>query len=150
MDYNLYIILQEEDLEKVGISEIKANWGGENIQYNPRRFVSQDEVQLIFSEYRIAAVTETSVGKNQVTLKIVDGLRELEWEVNKQTEKLKSNNIIKLLQKICKLNKFIIYIFEDDEIIEQQIEYTHKTNIFLLVDEALKWESPQNIKIFCE
>lgn len=150
MDYNLYIILREEDLEAVGISEIKANWEEQSISYNPRRFVSQDEVQLIFSEYETTDITKTPVSKNQLSLKIVDGLRELEWEVNKQTEKLESNNIMKLLQKICRLDKFIIYIFEDDEIIRQQIEYTHKDNILLLISTALKWDSPQNIKIFCE
>lgn len=150
MDYNLYIILREKDLEAVGISEIKANWEEGNISYNPRRYVSQDEVQLIFSEYKMTAITETSNNKNQLTLKIVDGLRELEWEVNKQIEKLESNNIIKLLQKICRLDKFIIYIFEDDETIRQQIKYTQEENILLLISSALKWESPKNIKIFCE
>lgn len=150
MDYNLYITLQEEDLGTVGISEIFANWGGENIPYNPRRFESENKVKMVFAEYNATAITENSVGENQLTLKIVDGLRNLEWEVNKQAEKLASNNIIKILQEICKLDRFIICIFADDEIIEQQIKYTCEMSILLLVSEALNWESPQNVKILCE
>ncbi len=148
MDYNLYITLQEEDLKTVGISEIKAHWGEENISFNPRRFVFQDEVQLTFSQNKMITTTDILNSKNQVTLRVVEGLRELEWTINKHTENLESNNIIKMLQKICKLDKFIIYIFEDDKIIEQEIKYTFEKNILLLISEALKWETPQNIKIF--
>jgi len=150
MDYNLYIIIPKEDLKQVGISEITTSWGGRNIPYDPRRFMFEDKVQMFLIEHEMINKKEKSVSKNQVILKIIDGLRELEWEVNQQTENLKSNNIIKMLQKICQLDKFSIYIFEDDEIIKQQIEYTKEKDILLLVSEALKWESPQNIKIFYE
>ena len=150
MDYNLYIILREKDLEKAGIFEVKTSWGGKCISYNPRRFVFEDKIHMFLSEYSKIAGVEVSINSNQVMLKIADGLRELEWEVNKQTESLKTNSIMKILQKICRLDKFYIYFLEDDEIIEQQINYTNVGNIFSLVIEALNWESPQNIKIFCE
>lgn len=148
MDYNLYIILPEDDLEQVGITEIKASWGEENISYNPRRFMFENKVKMIFSRYKLISELEESIDKNEVTLKIMEGLRELEWDVNKETENLKSNDIIKLLQNICQLDKFSIYIFEDDEIIEQQIQYTNEINIILVVIDALKWKSPKNIRIF--
>lgn len=150
MDYNLYIVLQENDLETVGIFEIQANWEGENISYDPRRFESKDKVKMIFSEYKKAIITEGLIGKNTVFLKIADGLRELEMQVNKKPEALTSNNIIIMLQRVCKLDKFIIYIFEDDELIEQQIRYTNDKDILVLVSDALKWEAPKNIKIYCE
>lgn len=148
MDYNLYITLLEEDLKQVGIAEIKTSWGGESVSYTPRRFMFEDKVLMFFTEFEMLPSAGELVGKNQVVLRIVDGLRELEWEVNKQTENLKTNNIIKMLQKICQLDKFSIYIFGDDEIIEQHIKYNKEKDIILLVSAALLWESPQNIEIF--
>lgn len=144
MDYNLYVILPEKDLEQVGISEVKVNWGEDIFSYVPRRFMFEDKVQMIFSKYR----THEAIDENEVSLRIMDGLHELEWDVNKEQENLKSNNIIRMLQKICQLGKFDICFFEDDEIIEQQVEYTNEMNIIYLVIDTLNWESPQNIEIY--
>ena len=144
MDYNLYIILPEKDLKQVGISEVKISWGEEIFSYDPRRFMFEDKVQMIFSKCRI----HEAVDENEMPLRIMDGLHELEWDVNKERENLKSNNIIRMLQKICQLDKFSICFFEDDEIIERQIEYTNERNIVQLVVDVLNWESPQNIEIY--
>lgn len=144
MDYNLYIILPEKDLKQVGISEVKVSWGEEIFSYDPRRFMFEDKIQMIFSKCRI----HEAVDENEVPLRIMDGLHELEWDVNKERESLESNNIVRMLQKICQLDKFSISFFEDDEIIERQIEYTNERNIVQLVVDVLNWESPQNIEIY--
>lgn len=148
MDYNLYMVLNEKDLESIEIVEMKANWGGENISYSPKRFIFQDKVQMFLSESPKLFKMEEAIDGVEIVLKIVDGLRELEWEVNNQKESLITNNIMMMLQKVCSLDKFSIYIFEDDGIIEQQVNGTGEKNIFLLVSEALNWESPKNVKIF--
>lgn len=148
MDYNLYMVLNEKDLESIEIVEMKANWGGENISYSPKRFIFQDKVQMFLSESPKLFKMEEAIDGVEIVLKIVDGLRELEWEVNNQKESLITNNIMMMLQKVCSLDKFSIYIFEDDGIIEQQVNCTGEKNIFLLVSEALNWESPKNVKIF--
>lgn len=148
MDYNLYMVLNEKDLESIEIVEMKANWGGENISYSPKRFIFQDKVQMFLSESPKLFKMEEAIDGVEIVLKIVDGLRELEWEVNNQKESLITNNIMMMLQEVCGLDKFSIYIFEDDGIIEQQVNWTGEKNIFLLVSEALNWESPKNVKIF--
>ena len=148
MDYNLYIILSEEDLEQVGISEIKTSWGEEDISYDPRRFMFEDKVQMFFSKYKFRSEMAEAVDEREVTLKIMGGLRELEWDANEEREHLKSNCIIRMLQKICQLDKFSICLFEDDEMIDRQIKFSSEKNVIQIVSDALNWESPQNIKIF--
>ncbi len=148
MDYNLYIVLLEEDMERVGISEKKVSWGGESVEYNPRRFLFEDKVQLLFTNSKMLYGLDIVIDETQMVLKVINGLRELEWEVNNQISDLKTNSIIKMLQKICQLDKFSICIFEDDETIDQQIKYTKDKDILLLIRTALKWNSPQNIRIY--
>lgn len=149
MDYNLYITLREEDLAKVGIFEKKASWGGERISYSPRRFVFEDKEYFCFLEMSISSRLKQFDVQNLVSLRIMEGLRELEWVVNRNMENLKSNDIIRMLEKICQLEKFSIIIFEDDEIVGQRIEYTDGRDICSLICLALNWESPKNIEIFC-
>lgn len=152
VDYNLYIALPEEDLREVGICERKAEWGGKEIPYDPRRFVSKESVKMTFSGYRPIIGTENSDGnkecKKMIVLRIAEGLHDLEWEVNRQAEQLASDNIMTLLQRVCELKEYAISVFEDDEIIERRIKYTCGQDIFSFIREALDWESPQNMEIY--
>lgn len=148
MDYNLYIILKKEDLKKVGIFELKNSWEGNEFSYSPQKFIFENKIQMICSEDRMLPGVKDCTNNNQIILKIVNGLRELEWEVNKESDKLKFNVIVKMLQLISQLNEFSIYIFRDDEIIKQQIKFNNKKNLLLLITKALKWTLPQDIRIY--
>lgn len=150
MDYNLYIILKKKDLKNVGIFELKNSWEGNEISYSPQKFIFEDKIQMICSEDRMLPGVKECTDNNQIILKIVNGLRELEWEVNKESDKLKFNVIVKMLQLISQLNEFSIYIFRDDEIIKQQIKFNNKKNLLLLITKALKWASPQDIRIYTD
>ena len=148
MDYNLYLILGEADLGQACISEIKTDWEGQSLSYAPRRFLFEGEIRMIELEDKMFFDAEDFFDENRVTLKVAEELRDLEWEANKETEKLKSNVIVRMLQKICQLDKFVIYIFEDDEVIDRHIQYTDKEDDIELVRNAFNWETPHNIKIF--
>lgn len=143
MDYNFYIILSEKDLEQVGISELKAGWGEEDVAFEPRRFMFEDKVLMYSTEHRI----HSTVDEQEVTMRIVEGLNNLEWDINQKSEKLLSNPIIRMLQKISQLSKYSMCIFEDDKVIDQRIECADETNLIQLVIYALNWEAPQNIEI---
>lgn len=150
MDYNLYIILKKEDLKNVGIFEITNSWEEKEIPYIPRKFMFEDKIRMICLEDKMLLGIKEYIDKDQIVLKIVNGLRELEWEANKQTENLKFNVIVKMLQIISRLDEFSIYIFRDDEIIEQQIKFYDGMNLLLLITRALKWELPQDIRIYAD
>ena len=96
MDYNLYVIFSEKNIEKLGICEMKNYWEGKTISYIPRRYIFENKVQMVCSECKMIPKTKKYVEENQISLKVIDGLRELEWDVNKQMKKLKSNDIIKM------------------------------------------------------
>lgn len=148
MDYNIYVILSEKDLKQIGIFEIKTSWGGESISYSPRRFMFDDTVQVLLVESKTTFEKQESINEDRVTLRIINGVRDLEWEVNEQIEQVKNNSIVKMLQRICQFDSFSIYIFEDDERIQQRIEYTNEKDILVYIQAALTWKSPQNIEIF--
>lgn len=44
-------------------------------------------------------------------------------------------------RKIYELDRHSIYIFEDDKVIDQRIEYTEDMDIFSLVIHALNYET---------
>ena len=67
---------------------------------------------------------------------------------HEQEEMLKSSYVIRFLRKICELDRFSIYIFEDDEVIDQRVEYTEDMDIFPLVIRALDYDAPQNVEIY--
>ena len=65
-----------------------------------------------------------------------------------QEKILRSHIVIRFLGKICELNRFSIYIFENDGRIEQRIEYTKDMDIFSLVIDILGYDTPQNVEIY--
>lgn len=65
-----------------------------------------------------------------------------------QEKILRSHIVIRFLGKICELNRFSIYIFENDGRIDQRIEYTKDMDIFSLVIDILGYDTPQNVEIY--
>lgn len=143
MDYSIISIIKKDDLLKIGVVEKLTSWGDEVVSFFPKRFYSEDNVQLM--EIQFDAESDNYIG-----LRIIDGLRELELQANRNKEMLKKNNIMKLLGKVCCLNYFNIIIKEDDAIIEQEIEFNYKncSTIYDIIVNALDWNKPQNLKIY--
>lgn len=143
MDYSIIFVIKKDDLLKIGVVEKLTSWGDEVISFFPKKFHSEDYVELM----EIQSDVESD---NYVVLRIVDGLRELEWQANRSKEMFRRNNIMKLLEKVCCLDYFDIIIKEDDANIEKEIEYNQKNSsaIYDIIVDALDWDKPQNLKIF--
>lgn len=125
-------------MKKIGIKEELTSWGNEVISFTSKRFCSEGGVKLIAIDSDLEIVT----------LKVVEGLRELEWQANKNREMFEENNIMKLLERICCLNSFSIIIKEDDTSIEE-LEF-HNRNFYEINSifvKALDWENPKSLKI---
>lgn len=143
MDYNIISVIKKDDLLKIGVAEKLTGWKDEVMSFSPKRFYSEDDVQLL----EIQSDIESG---NYIALKVVDGLRELELQANRNKEMFKRNNIMKLLEKICYLDYFNIIIKEDDSKIEKEIEYNYNnsSSIYDIIVEALDWDKPLNLKIY--
>ena len=87
--------------------------------------------------------------EGSIELKVIGLVRKLEWQANTNPKLLADNKLMKLLEKICCLEYFSIYICEDDENIEEvfELDYSKCHDIYRIVTEALSWDKPQNIKI---
>ena len=67
---------------------------------------------------------------------------------HKQEEILRSNDVIRFLEKVCELDRFSIYLFEEDGLIKQRIKYTKDMDILPLIIRALDYEAPQDTEIY--
>ena len=79
MDYRIIFVIKKDDLLKNGVVEKLTSWGDEVISFSPKRFYSEDDVQLMEIQFDVES-------DNYIVLRIVDGLRELEWQANRSKE----------------------------------------------------------------
>lgn len=143
MDYSIIFVIEKGDLQKIGVVEKLTSWGDEVISFSPKRFHSEDDVQLM-------EIQSDAESDSYIALRIVDGLRKLELQANRSKEMFRKNNIMKLLEKVCCLDYFKIIIKEDDDSIEKEIEYNFENSsaIYDIIVDALDWDKPQNLKIY--
>ena len=86
---------------------------------------------------------ESYMYKREMALKS-NNLEELEeWN-----EKLQADPVFKFLEKVCSLDKFSIYLFQEDVWIDQKIEYTKDKSIMELLSWALNSDDPQTVEIY--
>ena len=86
---------------------------------------------------------ESYMHKREMALKS-NNLEELEeWN-----EKLQADPVFKFLEKVCSLDKFSIYLFQEDVWIDQRIEYTKDKSIMELLSWVLNSDDPQTVEIY--
>ena len=86
---------------------------------------------------------ESYMYKREMALKS-NNLEELEeWN-----EKLQADPVFKFLEKVCSLDKFSIYLFQEDVWSDQKIEYTKDKSIMELLSWALNSDDPQTVEIY--
>ena len=69
-------------------------------------------------------------------------------ELEEWNEKLQADPVFKFLEKVCSLDKFSIYLFQEDVWIDQKIEYTKDKSIMELLSWALNSDDPQTVEIY--
>ena len=86
---------------------------------------------------------ESYMYKREMALKS-NNLEELEeWN-----EKLQADPVFKFLEKVCSLDKFSIYLFQEDVWIDQRVEYTKDKSIMELLSWVLNSDDPQTVEIY--
>ena len=86
---------------------------------------------------------ESYMYKREMALKS-NNLEELEeWN-----EKLQADPVFKFLEKVWSLDKFSIYLFQEDVWIDQRIEYTKDKSIMELLSWVLNSDDPQTVEIY--
>ena len=86
---------------------------------------------------------ESYMYKREMALKSNNLEEAEEWNA-----KLKANPVIKFLEKVCSLDKFSIYLFQEDVWIDQRIEYTKDKSIMELLSWVLNSDDPQTVEIY--
>ena len=86
---------------------------------------------------------ESYMYKREMALKS-NNLEELEeWN-----EKLQADPVFQFLEKVCSLDKFSIYLFQEDVWIHQRVEYTKDKSIMELLSWILNSDDPQTVEIY--
>ena len=69
-------------------------------------------------------------------------------ELEEWNEKLQADPVFKFLEKVCSLDKFSIYLFQEDVWIHQRVEYTKDKSIMELLSWVLNSDDPQTVEIY--
>ena len=153
MDYTFDLLIPKIDLKKTKLVEILAEWGGEFFSQDPKKYKFESE--LIFREITEMNYYQKIIGNdfnvhNCVALYLEgNNLKELEWIVNNnQANKIKENELIKLISELYKtLNTFCIINKIDDECIDKKYFVTNVNEAIDIFAISLKWTSPKGIVI---
>ena len=147
MDYNIYIVLPENKLHKINIVEEYAFWSGEKISYIPRRFKFNNKLSLVSADAPFKNDRYIKKIKDSIVLRLVDGTNELERLLNLSSD-IECNDIIELLYETLKIDKYCIYIFEDDNLISEYIKFDSSCNLIKILENTFSWDNPSNVLIY--
>lgn len=159
--YEIFFKASKSELKKIGFQ-------GQNFYFEGRLHIRVCDLDTPPVSYE-----EEPIAEDQVTLHIYHVKnRFLDWEpalndilsgmlnmeraqeendietLHEQEEILRSNIVIRFLEKICELDSFSIYIFEDDGLIQQRVRYTKDMDILQLVVRAIDYDTHQDIEIY--
>lgn len=133
-------------MKKMKITELKRRWLNEYYSYSPKRFISKESIELLSADYPFKRNIIDIDFENLIILKIVNGLRELEWVVNKSDNR--NNELLRFLERVAELDIFYILLFEDDKFIDKCIKINNNIDLVSNIYNALNWDNPQNILLY--
>lgn len=142
MDYVLDIIISEKDLLKTAIEEVKFYWNGIEYSHTPKRFISEN-LSFIGLYGDDIYKYRTSKGIENPVMLISKDIYDLRYTVS---EKISTHALVQFIYKVCKLEKFRIYICGDDEKPDCFIQYTENCDIPEIIYDT--FHSDKNIVIY--
>lgn len=151
MDFILDILIFQNDLKKVGLSEEMVEWGGEMFSQVPQKYIATSKLKFIRNadmDYYKKIIGKNFMTENYVALTLEgEQILDLEISLNRNKSMLWLNEIVLFLSKICELNHFFILLLRDEEVIDKRYVVNKKEEIINLICSSLDWENPKGILI---
>lgn len=151
MDYNLDIIISESDLPKIPIKEKIIVWCGNNYSHSPRKFETYNGI--IFTELTHGPIYDYIMSGLVIDNSIIltcNNLSNFITAINSTVQNSEYKNIISVLNKISKLNRFSFYLWEDDAELDVEYKINSCCNIEAVIKELFILKGYRNLKIYSQ
>lgn len=149
MDYILDILLQENEISKIDLSEVLVEWGGEKFSQDPPRYTNHSN--LFFTEYTDKKYYKRYLGDQYridkfIALHLEGTLLDLELSINNKEDFL-NNEITRFLTELLKLETFVILLIRDEEWIDEQYKISSKEELQTIIYDSLSWSNHKGVII---
>ena len=141
MDYNLDIVLPELYVNKIGLKTRTFWWDRKEEICFPRQLFVDDKAEFI--EILNGMYFDTLIRETHIPTSIILTINRKKYSVE---EIIKAESINILFEEIMRINAFELYLWKDDESIEQEYEFLSTMNISEIMEKAIK--NSKNIKVF--
>lgn len=152
MDLILDILILKNKLDRLKLTEVFVEWGGEKFSQTPKKYKFQSTVFL--SENNEISYYQDIIGDeldiyDYIALTL-DGesLSELEFMVNSKEFRKDKSEVISLFYELYnRLDTFFIIKFINEESIDNKYIVTNAEDAIDTFINSLKWDSPKGIVI---
>ena len=141
MGYSLDIIISKSEFGKIGFKEKTLFWNDKEYSLLPREFFIDNNI--IFIEIKQGIVYDIMLNDTKINDPIVLTLYR---KYNSVEKAIDNNSITTLFENIYTLDAVEIYLWEDDETINNKIKLTESLDINRKMKEAIT--NCQNIIIY--
>lgn len=153
MVFDFIVLIKEEEIKKINITEKLVEWGGEKFSQDPPQYV-YDNSSLLFHEFldldyykrNFSDIIGNDLNMDEFIPFILLGSHMLEVEklVNCHNgDMLKKHDIFGFLEDLMKLDEFAILIEREEEYIDKRYYVKTKEELINVFCNCFVWDSPE-------
>lgn len=145
MGFILDVLIPKDQNDKVGLSEVLVEWGGERFSEEVPKFLFDSTVP--FRQNKDLEYFQEILGEkldNYIALTLQGKeLMDLEFLVNNKSDAIKENVLIRFLEKLLELDSFYIVLLKDEEEIDGRYQVRNRKELWEIISRSLDWKSPK-------
>lgn len=146
MLFSLEILIKEEDFQKVKISEVLVEWGGKKYHQDPPRYTYDSLLDLdvfpdlnYYKKYFSHIIEDDfNIYEFKAFCLLGNNMVDVERLAYFDSPDLYNHNVFKLLNDVCALDKYAIFMQCDEEYLEKRYRVTSKDNLIDIFCNVLK------------
>lgn len=158
MYFELDVLIKENELSKLKLPEIFAEWGGELFSQEPPKYIYNSK--LIFERvmdiehyqrYYKKFIDDDWNLNSYISLKLlgyVSHFNELGSLINKKDQGFSNNEVVLFLLDLLKLDTFAIFLIRDEEYIDKKYVISQEQELIDIITKSLNWSSPKGVLIY--
>lgn len=150
MNFILDIIIPRNEINKLNIEEEMIEWGEEKLSQDPPKYKYKSVITLHESTDSFYQDSiEKFDAQNHIILTLEhQQLSELELLVNSHEKEISDNILLVFMTELyTMLDWFYIYMYRDEECIDNKYLITDASNLHKIICDALRWSSPEGVVI---
>ncbi len=153
MNFIIDVLIPKSEFGKLNLSELLIEWGGEFFSQDPPKY--ENKLKLVFHQVTDMSYYQSFIEKdfdvNSYVALSLEGkqLSDLEFLVNSNKEQdVLCNEVTSFLNELYNtLNSFSVFLFRDEECIDNRYRINNQKELIGLICNSLNWSSPEGVLI---